>query len=62
MRTGVTKDSCLLLSGVPGVGKTTVMQLVADQLPGARRVRAEECFTPRRTRVFLRLVGGALLW
>lgn len=36
MGTAVRKDSCLLLSGAPGVGKTTVMRRVAEQHPGAQ--------------------------
>lgn len=38
MTVGETLAGCLLITGTPGAGKTTVSQLVAERLPRAARV------------------------
>ncbi|MFD6138045.1 AAA family ATPase [Promicromonospora sp. NPDC060271] len=38
MNLGETLAGCLLITGTPGAGKTTVSQLVAERLPRAARV------------------------
>ncbi len=39
---GVTVDGCLLISGMPGAGKSTVSWLVAASLPRSARIRGDD--------------------